>query len=86
MTSLEGWGFTIKLRPHACDSLGELTKNRPICQSKSLADISTDKGKFKLRLSINRLQRVLRRLTLEPEPEEGPVRPERPVGLRGRGR
>jgi hypothetical protein len=41
-------------------------------------------AKFKLRLSINRLERALRRLTLEPEPEEGPVRPERQLTLRRR--
>jgi len=43
-------------------------------------------AKFKLRLSINRLERALRRLTLEPETEgEGPVHPERPVRPRRLG-
>ena len=43
-------------------------------------------AKFNLRRSIRKLERALRRLTLEPEPAEGPVRPDRPLGPRGRGR
>lgn len=45
------------------------------------------RAKFSLRRSINRLQRALDTLTLEPDPgHEPPPHPERPVGLRGRGR